>query len=281
VAMLAGSVGAQAPELPDVLARAAQYVAQLETALPAVVVDEDYAQTAQTTKNLGGSNLGVGGGPTNMVTEGSTSTSKRKSRSELLLVRRSAAPLVWSGARNVLDIDGKATGNAPGRLDGLLTEKGALDRQWAALADETRKVQIGAVVRTPHVAWTALALLRSDQQGRVVFKKSGEEKIGGVTAWKVSFLEQKGPALLRSSGNVQLPSSGFFWIDPQTGQVLRTKLELGTSLNMEQLRIEVEYAMDAGLGVLVPVSMKERFENEKGKVDGKVTFTRYRKISGI
>ena len=275
----AAAATAQAPQLADVLSRAAQYVATLESTLATVAVDEEYQQNAETNKMLGGSSLGVQSGAAGAMLEGHTTREKRRSQSELLFIRRKDSPLVWSGLRNPLQIDGKPTGNDAGRL-GRLAAEGQLDRQWTALADATRAVQIGEPVRGLHAPWTALALLRADQQPRVVFKKDGDETVAGVRTWKVAFTEQKGPSLLRSGGNIQLPSRGVFWIDPQTGQVLRSKLELGTGLSMEQMRIEVEYAPDAGLGVPVPVSMKEKHETERGKVDAKAAFTNYRRIGG-
>jgi hypothetical protein len=79
---------------------------------------------------------------------------------------------------------------------------------------------------------------------------------------------------------VPVPARGVIWIDPQDGRVLRTKLELGTGLSMEQMRVEVEYAPDAGLGVPVPVSMRERYDSPSGKVDCKTTFRNYRPAAG-
>jgi hypothetical protein len=270
------------PQLPDVLARAAQFVAELEKTLPAVVVEERYAQSAETTRSLGGSTVGatnVGAQPgSNSMIEGSMIRTKRTTRSELLLVRRPAAPLTWSGARNVLEVDGKPMSSEPDRLARLAADRAVLEKQWTALADESRKTLIGPVERGLHVAMCALSLLRADQQPRTAFKKDGEEKVRGTATWRVTFVEQKGPSLLRTSGNVQLGSRGTFWIDPQTGQVLRTRLEAGTGMTSEQLRVDVEYAPDAALGVPLPTEAKERYENQNGKVDVKVTFTGYRKI---
>ena len=275
-----GAWAAQPPQLADVLAKAAQYVASVEAALPAMVADEEYAQTAESNKMLGGSTLGVGSGQAGAMIEGHTVRTKRRSRSELLFVRRNDAPLVWSGVRNTLEVDGKSTEKEPGRLERLAAAPAELDRAWPALVDESRAVQIGEPVRGVHAPWTTLALLRTDQQPRVEFKKDGEETINGVRTWKVSFIEQKTPSLLRSTGNAQVPSRGIIWLDPATGQALRTRLELGSGLNLQQLRVEVDYALDAGLGMPVPVAMKERHENERGNhVEAKSTFRHWRKVA--
>lgn len=268
---------AQSPALPDVLARAAQYVASLESSLATVVVTEEYAQHAEVSKNLGGSILGQRGGVDNTLIEGHTTKSKRSSRSDVLLVRRPEAPLVWSGVRHTLEVDGKASDGEAGRIERLAADPAALAREWAALRDASRQTTIGPFPRDVHAAWTAIALLRADQQPRVQFKKDGEEKIGGVSTWKVAYLEEKTPSLLKSTGNVQVPAHGTFWIDPRDGRVLRTKLELGTGLSMEQMRVEVEYAPDAALGLLVPATMRERYDTTTGKVDCRTTFTNWRR----
>jgi hypothetical protein len=271
---------AQPPQLADVLARAAQYVASVEAALPVMAADEEYAQTAESNKMLGGSTLGVGTGQAGAMIEGHTVRTRRKSRSELLLVRRNDAPFVWSGVRSTLEVDGKSTEKEPGRLERLAAAPADLDRAWPALVDESRTIQIGEPVRGVHAPWTTLALLRADQQPRVEFKKDGEETINGVRVWKVSFVERKTPSLLRSTGNAQVPSRGIIWLDPATGQALRTKLELGSGLNLQQLRVEVDYALDAGLGLPVPVTMKERHENERGNhAEAKSTFRHWRKVA--
>lgn len=276
----AAALAAQPQSLTDVLARAAQYVTSVEAALPAMAVDEEYAQTAETNKMLGGSGIGAGGGMGGGMIEGSTKRDKRHSRSELLLVRRADPPLMWSGVRNTLEINGKPTGKEAGRLERLAAESAIPDREWAALVEESRAIQIGAPVRGLHVAWTTLALLRADQQPRVEFKKEGDETVNGVRTWKVAFIERKTPALFRSTGNVQVPSRGLVWIDPATGRVLRTKLELGTGINLQQLRVEVDYALDDSLGVCVPMAMKERYEDERGNhVEAKSTFRRWRRVA--
>lgn len=280
------SVGAPAaqtpPQLADVLSRAAQAVATLEATLPVLVVEERYAQSAELTKSMGGSTIGatnVGAQPgTNSMVEGAMIRVKRTLRSELLLVRRPAVPVTWSGARHTLELDGKPTGGDPQRLAQLAADPRALEQQWGGLADESRRNLVGPVERGLYVSLCPLALLRVDQQPRVAFRKEGEERVRGTATWKVGFVEQKGPSLLRSSGNVQVAARGTFWIDPDTGRVLRTRLEVGSGLSLEQWRLDADYALDPGLGVWLPAEARERYENQNGKVEVKVTYSGYRAV---
>lgn len=275
----AGS-GAAGPELSDVLGRASRYVAQVERALALVVVEERYTQSAEMNRNLGGSTMGVTGGGGVAIVEGDTVKTKRQSRSEVVWARRGEAPVTWSGVKRVLEVDGVATANAPGDLLRLATTRGDLDARWPALAAASRADQLDGLPREFHVAPSALALLREDQRDRITFRKDGEERLFGVTVWKVSYVEQRGPALWRSLGNVPLGTRGAFWIDPADGRVLRSRVEVGTGKTTEQSRVEVDYGPDSALGVLVPREMREKYESDAGKVTCKATFSGLRVIGG-
>jgi hypothetical protein len=132
------------------------------------------------------------------------------------------------------------------------------------LAAGSRADQAGNLPRDFHVALSALALLRHDQRDRIAFKKEGEERVLGVSAWKVSYVEQRGPAIWRSLGNVPLGTRGMFWIDAADGRVLRSRVEVGSAKTTEQFRIEVDYVPDPALGVLVPGEMREKYESDAG-----------------
>jgi hypothetical protein len=264
--------GAAGPSLTEVLGLASQYVARVERAFPTVVLEETYEQTAETNKNLGGSTMGVTGGGGVAIVEGDTVKKKRRSRSEVVWSRRGQSPVTWSGVKSVIDLDGMGTSNPPGRLASLVSTPGGLDAQWAGLVTESRSDQLGPFDRDFNVALNALALLREDQRERLTFKKEGEERLSGVSAWKVSYVEQKGPAIWKSRGNVPLGTHGMFWIDPADGRVLRSRVEVGSGKTTEQFRIEVDYVPAPALGVLVPVEMREKYESDAGKLVGKALY---------
>ena len=281
VVVAGGAILAQAPapEVVAVLDRAAAVVAAIEQRAPALVAEERYTQTAETNRNLGGSTMGVtGGGAGPAMQEGDTVRTKQRSRSEVLLVKRQAAPLTWSAVRNVLDVGGKATGNSAGQLDGLAANRAGLEAQWTSLSDASRKVHVGAVDHDTVAPTAALAALRADQRDRMTFRKDGEEKVRGTLTWKIAFAELRGPTLFKTRGNVPLPARGTLWIDPQTGKVFRTKVEAGDGLTTEQWRIEVDYVADAALDAMLPSEMRDRYQSLQGKTDGKATYSGYRVI---
>lgn len=284
ISVLSGVVTlAQAPppELTSLIDRAAAIVADLEQRAPVLIAEERYAQTAETSKNLGGTTVGVpGGGGGAAMQEGDTVRTKHQSRSEVLFVRPPRVPLTWSAARHVLDINEKPSGNAPGRFDALVTDRAALESQWTGLADASRSVHVGTVVREFNAPMAPLALLRADQRERIQFRKDGEERIRGTLTWKVSFAEQRGPTLFRTRGNVPLASRGTFWIDPHTARVFRTKIDAGDGLSVEQWRIEVDYALDPAIDAMLPSELRDRYQDGRGKVDGKATYSGYRVPGG-
>lgn len=277
-ATLCTGMSARQDPLADLLAKAAEAVARLESTCATVTFEETLEQKGETVNMLGGSSLGVGGGANSAMIEGNTKKYRQVAASELLLTRATSAALVWTPIRNVRTLDGKPSGQPAARLATLAADTKALQAQLSSLVTESAATIVGPPGRPIHAPWLPLALLRADQQGRSVFKKEGEEAVGSVKAWKVSWLEQKSPALLRTTGNVQVPSRGTFWIDPASGNVLRAKLEIGTGLSMEQYKLEVEFVVEAALGVSVPTTMKDRFENTKGKFEAKATYSALRRI---
>jgi hypothetical protein len=53
------------------------------------------------------------------------------------------------------------------------------------------------------------------------------------------------------------PSSGRYWIDADTGRVLKTELVLGDN---GEIRISTWYRPDERLGIWVPAKMTERYD---------------------
>jgi hypothetical protein len=93
----------------------------------------------------------------------------------------------------------------------------------------------------------------------------------------VEFTEVRRPAIVKGrSGDV--PLRGTFWVDPANGRVLRTRIEGGDRLSAVQFHVEVNYAPDARLGLLVPVEMKERYDGLDERVDRKATYGNYRRF---
>lgn len=270
-------VSTTGPDLTEVLARAGRYVAAFERTLGTVIAEERYVQVVDTTKAMGGSNFGVGGGPG--VMEHDTKRAKRTTISEFLMLRLSNTPELWTGVRDVLQVDGKVVVGREGRLERLLRESpGDLGQQWLQLSAESARYNLGPLERDFNVPTFALVYLRDSIRERSRFEKTGEEGVSGTKGWKVGFFEERRPTLVLDRNRNDVPLRGTFWIDPRDGRVLRTRIEAGDRLSAARFRIEVVYSADARLGVLVPIEMTERYENAEARVDAKATYTKYRRF---
>jgi hypothetical protein len=233
--------GGQPPTLPHLLGTAAAYVAAYEEKASFLLLEEYYVQWVQI----------LGGQPSR----------DRRLRSELALVN--TPDFGWIGFRDVFEVNGQRVGNRQERLQELfaapLTEE-TLGRA-RALASESARFNLGSVMRTVNYPTMALAFLRDANQPRSAFARADATRVDDVPTWIVEFEETRRPTLIASqldeSGTSDLPASGRFWIEPDSGRVRRSQV------TFVQLRstgsITVEYGPWPGLDLLVPVSMRESF----------------------
>src|SRR5262249_15840361 len=93
---------------------------------------------------------------------------------------------------------------------------------------------------------------------RFEFNKAEETNIGITRVWAVSYREDRGPALIRhKSGHDEL-TSGTLWIDPETGRVLKTEMNVAHP-RWSRAQLIVSYTMDPAMRILVPASMEEHY----------------------
>jgi hypothetical protein len=257
------------PTLEDVLSRAAAYVARFERAIPSVVAEEHYRQrlvmqTQQT--SLGG-----------RATRSPDDAQRREMKSDFLMVRSRDTDL-WIPFRDVFEVDGKPVRAREERLTKLLVDESgsAYDRAWR-LTEESARYNIGPVQRTVNVPTQALQFLLPLNQPKSVFRRSGVERIDGMTVWEVRFEEVGLPTLIRTTGGASLPASGTFWIDPATGVVLRTLVR--TKMPDFRAEIVVSFEPHDTVDIRLPVELKERYTGRGYELEGTASYSRFRKFS--
>ena len=84
--------------------------------------------------------------------------------------------------------------------------------------------------------------------------------------------------MIRGRDRENLPAHGRFWIESATGLVLVSELTLNnTELNVT---ITVQYGVDQELGHVVPIEMRERYENrrDRSQVEGTAVYTGFRRF---
>src|SRR6185295_1317176 len=122
------------------------------------------------------------------------------------------------------------------------------------------------------------------------FKRVGEEKPiladSGAAGdaplservWPIEFREVRSGTMIRTSNERDMPASGRFWIDPDTGRVLRSEL-VAEDYSIRGV-VDVSYQAGPIPGLLVPVRMREHYDmrREGSSVSGVATYGRFRQF---
>jgi hypothetical protein len=110
----------------------------------------------------------------------------------------------------------------------------------------------------------ALRFIEPDHQGRMTYKLEGRKKIDGVQVYGIGFKENREERKVYLLDTPDNPwCSGRIWIEPATGAIHLT--ELWVQSDTAVARVQVTYAMDAKINLLVPRDATHTFEmHEKG-----------------
>ena len=260
-------------DLRTVMARAGAHVEKYQRDISLLLADERYLQeVANATKApAGDAKRGSGGG--------GAATEARVLVSEFALVRvEDADRTLWLAFRDVVEVDGRPVRDREERLQRLFRAPPAdALSQARAIAFESARYNIGDMVRTVNVPTLALEFLETAAQKRSRFKKVREDTVEGVRAWTVSFEERARPTRIRTTRAQDVKTRGLVWIDPDTGRILKTELDLQLQRGLSA-RITTAYAPDDRLRLWVPIEMKEAYEMESRTLTGTATYTNFRRF---
>jgi hypothetical protein len=252
---------AQTPDLDDVLDKAGDYVTAYERTFVGVVAEETYRQDVRPA---------AGTDQRGFAAEGRGQ--RRDLKSDMLLVRAPAGDR-WMQFRDVFEVDGKPVRDRAERLTKLFLQPSAsMQRQVDDIAAASARYNIGGVNRNINLPVLALAVL--EPENRAWFSFKGARK--SATVFDLEFREERGGTLIRTAGNQAMPSRGHFTIDLATGGVLSS--ELIAESGSLHARIEVTYALEPTMELLVPREMKEKYTLSDGsRIEGKATYGRFRR----
>jgi hypothetical protein len=257
----------QTPDLAALMERAGVSVARFVEAFSNVVATEHYSQEIETEARVGS-------------TTGSASIARtrRDLTSEFLLIRI-GGPLEWRPFRDVFEVDGRAVRERRDRLVTLFqTSSGNGYEQAARIAQESARYNIGLAGRTVNTPVLPLLFLQSAIQPRFRVTIEGRDGDAGGNTWRVTYRESVAPTIIRgitTTDDRDLPASGRFWIDADTGRIGKTELVLATSAMVA--RLVTTYRDDERLGIPVPVEMREEYTI----ADDARTRQRARKVTGF
>jgi hypothetical protein len=268
---------AEEPTLATVLGRAAAYVAEFHRTLSRLIAEEHYTQTWET----------IWSG----TRKGATPHGNRELQSDLLLVKPRGVD-DWLQYRDVFAVDGQPVRDHHERLPQLLANR---SESAASLAErirrESAKYNLGSIERDVNIPVLAMRFLSVENQPRFKFRRAADRSVSAAriapdeagvfrvttAMWAIDYEEVRHPTIIRTPANKDLPASGRFWIDPDTGRVLITELRAGNK-NVRGA-IDVSYQSEPVLNLLVPVEMREEYFDRSGShITGVATYGRFRPL---
>jgi hypothetical protein len=260
-----GSPSASDPS-DEVLRRATDYVDQFERTFAAVIWRERYEQEVRMLRRFNSSG-----------TSFPTLIGRRLLDSELLFVwvPRDAS---WIAVRDVRAVDGKIRRTSDRPLAGLLKKDTVTIDQLKRLAATNGRFNIGTIVRTFNEPTLALLFLDKQYRHRFTFTRRSDHLIDGTHAATYEFVETARPTVIRDESR-DLPVRGSLWIDPSTGHVLQTSLDLTHEIRRLSGRMTVRYGANPKFDVLVPLEMRERYTSATGEdVTAVATYSDFRRF---
>ena len=253
LAWLAGSqVNAQSPPVDELIPRATNYAHDFIDRFSNVVAEERYEQQISSPKR------------------------KRTLVSDFLLVRYPGDTL-WQSFRDVAEVDGKPVRDREDRMMKLFLEPSSnalrRARELSGASARHNLVDIGTLDNPLLV----MAFLQRQYVDRFRFNLAGIEKKLGPDVRTVRFVEFQIPSLLKGNSNSDILSRGLIWIEQGTGRVVKTELQLGST--MVPVRISTLYKFDDELGINVPTEMEDLYPNTpSGEFKGKATYGKFRRF---
>ncbi len=261
----------QTPPLLRVLVRATDYVDELLGQLSGTVSEERYRQRTRLPGNRGGTVL------------------ERTLLSDFLIITPEDADRHY-GYRDVFEVDGSAVRDRAERLSNLFLHPSVTsESQIQGILRESSRYNLGEVDRTINHPTLALLFLSANFKSRFEFERELDETSPSLAldefdlppdTWVVRYHEAFPITVIKGGvgSSRNLPSRGRFWINPTTGRLFVSELVLESS-QWESV-ITVRYGVDERTSRVVPVEMRERYENRRSRsrVDGTATYSRFRRF---
>jgi hypothetical protein len=259
-----------------VLSSAMRYAMNYEQRFALLAADELYVQELQRPPNPG-SNLSrsnPGGGM-----QGGGAINQLIIRSDFLLVQLGGDGEGWMPFRDAYEAKGRKLRNRDDRLLKLFTSNDKERFEKAArYSDDTNKHNLGNVARTINIPTLAMMFLHPRVNERFEFTDGGEDNIGGRIVRKAIYKEVARPTLIKTSRGRDLALTGFLWIDPMSGTVIKS--ELNAADPIVRCQVVVNFRREEGLDLWVPEKMAEYYKAYSGLDDilATATYTNVRRI---
>lgn len=276
-APVSGQIGSQPGSgFTTVLASAMRYTTNYEQRFALLAAEEHYVQELQRPPNPGTnlSRSNPGGGM-----QGGGAISQQIIKSDYLLVQLGMDGEGWMPFRDAFEVKGRKLRNRDDRLLKLFTsnDKSRFEKAMKLTEDSTRH-NLGNVARTINIPLLGMMLLHPRVNERFEFTDGGEENLNGRIVRKAIYKEVARPTLIKTTRGRDLALTGFIWIDPFTGTVVKT--EMNAADPVVRCQVVVTFRNDDKLELWVPDKMEEYYKAYVGLDDivATATYTNVRKV---
>ena len=227
-------------DLPVALGRLYDYVRAYESQYSALVSEEEFQQVA-----------------------GQKSI---RLKSDFLLVKQESVE-GWVSFRDVFEVNGVPVRDREDRLKKLFLEPGVdATAQLMRIKEESARYNIGPLERNINVPMFLLKFLSPVNRAHSRFRIAARSESDGVQTWRIEFTEIARPTLIKDRNEKDVPATGHFVVEQSTGAIMETALRLeGTAYIAE---IGVKFRLEPGLGMWVPIEMKESYRTPRGSLVG-------------
>jgi hypothetical protein len=186
--------------------------------------------------------------------------------------------LEWLGFRHVRILDGKPVApNGPSLTELLAANTADAIAQASLLVNGSSKYNLGNP-RTVNMPNLPLELLNRRYRHLYQTALDGRERVRGHAVYVVA-LEEIGPPPIVYNGGYNLQTTVRAWIDAESGALWRAEVRMKRFDSKEMPSIlRVEFAIDKGLQIMVPIEMREDFLVDLGTGRGHHTYSNFRRF---
>ena len=261
--LTSSSISAQsAPTLEQLLDRMGAYLTEYESQLSSVVADESFDQRVFYPPGLFANTI-----------------VPRRLDSELSFMRLPGGE-AWLGLREVKRIDGRRLIQSGPRISELLASGRETLTQARSIAEANGRHNLG-LPRTINVPTAPLDVIHPVNRAAHHYALRGQESVRNTRVMLIDFEEVTRPTLVREPTGENLVSSGRVWVEPLSGRVWRVEWSYRTEerpSTQPAPTLRVEFGPHRQLGILVPLSMEERFDVTRGRGEGTATYRNFRRF---
>ena len=257
----------QTPTLESLLSRGGVYIAEFIDRFSNVVAEERYVQDTMGNSPIVTAGRGLLSLP--------PASRHRELRSDFLLVK--VGPADWLPFRDVFEVDGTPIRDREGRLAKLFLQPSSTFLEQAnKITLESARYNLGNLQRTINTPILPLVFLQLETQARFRFTLGKRDPGEGERIWIVEYKEEARPTVVKGVRDSNVPAYGRYWVDADTGRVVKTELNLDSS--GIRARLTTSYRHDERFQIDVPFEMREQYYLDRSLVSGTATYGRFRRF---